>query len=115
MTMMRRALALAGLTLILCAGEAQAGDKLTSSDLKQLFPGNFQAVVKESFTLSIIARSDGSLMGKFLGASDTGKWSIRSGKLCIMLNRWMKGKTNCSPVVEEAGWYMGTDVKFRPI
>ena len=115
MTMVRKALALAGLVMVLCAGPAYAGDRLTSSDLKQLFPGDFQAVVKDAFTLRIVARSDGSLVGKFLGASDTGRWSIKSGKLCIMLDRWLKGRTNCSPVVEEAGWYRGMDVRFRPI
>ncbi len=115
MTMLRKALALAGLVMVLFAGPAYAGDRLTSSDLKLLFPGDFQAVVKEAFTLRIVARSDGSLVGRFLGASDTGRWSIKSGKLCIMLNRWLKGRTNCSSVIEEAGWYKGADVKFRPI
>jgi hypothetical protein len=32
-----------------------------------------------------------------------------------MLNTWLKGRTNCTMIVQEAGWYKGTDVKFRPI
>lgn len=115
MQTMQKMLVLAGLIITLCAGEAQSGERLTTTDLRQLFPGHFEAVVKNSIIVSIEAMADGSLTGSFLGASDTGRWSIRSGRLCIMLNTWFKGHTNCTLIVEDAGWYLGTDVKFRPI
>jgi hypothetical protein len=107
--------AIAAAALLLCAfAPALAGDALTPGELTRLFPGDFQAVV-QNYHVRFSARTDGTLVGNVLGSSDQGRWSVRGGKLCITLESWMKGRTNCSRVIEEAGWYEGSGVKFRKL
>ena len=101
------------LPVLLAWNSAQAGDMLSERELQLLFPGRFQAVVKGSLTISVTAMGDGSLIAEFLSKADTGQWSIRSGKLCIRFSSWLDGRTNCSPVVAEGGWYRTREVTFR--
>ena len=101
------------LPVLLAWNPAQAGDMLSERELQLLFPGRFQAVVKGSLTVSVTAMGDGSLIAEFLTKADTGQWSIRSGKLCIRFSSWLDGRTNCSPVVAEGGWYRTREVTFR--
>jgi hypothetical protein len=100
------------LTILSVIG-AKASEQLSERELKQLFPGHFQAIVQGALVVSITARRDGSLLGEFMSKSDTGQWSIRSGQLCIRFSRWLNGRTSCAAVVEQAGWYQASDIKFR--
>lgn len=97
----------------LASCSAQAGSLLSERELQLLFPGRFEAVVKGSLTISVTAKSDGSLIAEFLTKADTGQWSIRSGKLCIRFSSWLEGRTKCSPVVVDGGWYRTSEVMFR--
>lgn len=107
--------ALAGIALLaLSHGPAPAGQALTTPELSRLFPGDFQAVVK-NYNVRFFALDDGTLIGRVLGRSDTGRWSVKAGKLCISLSSWLKGRTSCSPVIEQAGWYQGSGVRFRKL
>ncbi|MDP4823596.1 MAG: hypothetical protein NWR47_06580 [Aestuariivirgaceae bacterium] len=107
--------ALAGAILIsLGLGPAMAGETLSPRELNRLFPGDFQAVV-QNYNVRFSAKTDGTLIGKVLGSSDEGRWSVQGGKLCITLESWLKGRTNCSRVIEQAGWYEGSGVKFRKL
>ena len=92
---------------------ARAADILSERELQLLFPGRFQAVVKGSLSVSVVALDDGSLTVEFMTRADTGQWSIRSGKLCIRFSSWLEGRTNCSPVVIDGGWYRTSEVMFR--
>ena len=93
--------AIAGAMLMIFGlGTALAGEPLSPRELTRLFPGDFQAVV-QNYNVRFSAKTDGTLVGKVLGSSDQG--------------RWMKGRTNCSPVIEQAGWYEGSGVKFRKL
>jgi hypothetical protein len=92
---------------------AHAGGMLSERELQLLFPGRFEAVVKGTLTISVTAMSNGSLIAEFLTKADTGQWSIRSGKLCIRFSSWLDGRTRCSPVVEDGGWYRTSEVMFR--
>jgi hypothetical protein len=47
--------------------------------------------------------------------SDTGRWTLRGNSLCIAWKTWLGGKTSCSAVVADDGWYRGGSVKFRRI
>jgi hypothetical protein len=107
--------AIAGAMLMIFGlGTALAGEPLSPRELTRLFPGDFQAVV-QNYNVRFSAKTDGTLVGKVLGSSDQGRWSVRGSKLCISLESWMKGRTNCSPVIEQAGWYEGSGVKFRKL
>jgi hypothetical protein len=114
--MLLRALACAGFVLMLSAMPALAGEKLSTGDLRNLFPGRFQAVVSGFINFRITAKGDGSLSAvSQRGKKDRGRWSVRSGKLCIEFDKWLGGRTSCTPVVQEAGWYKGSMVKFKRI
>lgn len=97
----------------LIATRAEAGEQLSRRELQQLFPGRFEAIVQGFLAVNITARRDGSLLAEFMSRADTGYWSIRSGKLCIRFSKWLDGRTSCSMVVEEAGWYRSNNVVFR--
>jgi hypothetical protein len=115
MIFMRR-LACAGLLLALSALPSVAGETLSGGELRNLFPGRFQAVVSGFIHLKITAGGNGSLSAiSARGKKDEGRWSVRAGKLCIEFDRWLSGRRSCTPVVQEAGWYRGSMVKFKRI
>ena len=95
----------------------QAGEAVTlsQSELGKLFPGSFQAVVNGAVTVKITARGNGTLIGQMTGQEDRGRWSVQRGKLCIVWSTWLDGKTSCSRVISDDGWYLGNGVKFRKI
>lgn len=96
---------------------AQAGESsaLSQAELGKLFPGSFQAVVSGAVTVKITARRNGTLIGQMTGQEDRGRWSVKSGKLCIVWSNWLNGKASCSRVIADDGWYRGSGVKFRRI
>ena len=111
-----RASAWASLFLILSAMPSPAGERLSGGELKNLFPGRFQAVVSGFINFKITAKGDGSLSAVSpRGKKDRGRWSVRAGILCIEFEKWLGGRISCSPVVQEAGWYQGSMIKFRRI
>lgn len=107
--------ALVGLCLLVPATTANAGEKLSGAELRKLFPGSFHAVVNGAVTVSITARGNGTLTGRMKDKSDTGRWTLRGNSLCIAWKTWLGGKTSCSAVVADDGWYRGGSVKFRRI
>ena len=88
---------------------------LSQAELGELFPGNFQAVVSGAVIVKITARGNGTLLGQMTGQEDRGRWSVKSGKLCIVWSNWLNGKASCSRVISDDGWYRGNGVKFRKI
>ena len=108
-------LAAAGLFLVLSSHGATADEVLTHSELRRLFPGSFYAVVNGVVAIQFIAKGNGTLIGQMPGKTDTGRWSLENGKLCIMMSKWTKGKPKCSELVADNGWYLGKGVKFRKI
>ena len=96
---------------------ATAGEAVTLSqaELGKLFPGSFQAVVHGAVSVKITARGNGILIGQMTGQEDRGRWSVQSGKLCIVWSTWLNGKASCSRVIADDGWYRGNGVKFRKI
>jgi hypothetical protein len=89
--------------------------KLSERELHHLFPGKFRATVYGLLKIRITASADGSLFAQQIGKSDTGIWTIHSGKLCIKFSKWLKGHMRCSAVTEQDGWYKTTAVAFKKI
>jgi hypothetical protein len=114
---MRRYLTLAAASIILgfSFNPAFAGDPMSQSELRRLFPGSFDAVVYGILQVKLVARGNGELVGLFSGKKDTGRWSVTNGRLCIMLYRWTDGKASCSEVVANNGWYRGNGVRFKKL
>jgi len=96
------------------AAAAAATPPISHSALKNLFPGKF-AVSVSGVSVRIVASANGTLEGKSFAGSDSGSWSVRSGRLCIMLRDWFDGQTRCSRVVRDGDWYRAEDVRFRKI
>jgi hypothetical protein len=92
---------------------AEAVSRVSESELRQLFPGRFNAIAHGFLKVKITALADGSLFAQQIGKSDTGIWKIRSGELCIKFSKWLKGRTRCSEVTEKAGWYRTDAVAFK--
>ena len=97
------------------AATAEDAVTLSQAELGKLFPGSFQAVVHGAVTVKITARGNGTLIGQMTGQEDRGRWSVKSGKLCIVWSNWLNGKASCSRVIADDGWYRGNGVKFRKI
>lgn len=110
-----RTMALVGILSMAGLAPAQAGEALSQTALRALFPGTFHAVVSGVVPLKITALRDGSLIGRMASKSDRGRWSISRGRLCIAFQTWLSGRTNCSPVVREAGWLRAGTAKFKRI
>ena len=108
-------LGLAGLLLGLTSVVANAGEPLSQAQLGKLFPGSFTAVVHGMVTVNFTAKDDGVLIGQMKAKRDSGRWSLKNGKLCISLAEWTQGKSSCSAVVADNGWYRGKGVKFKKI
>ncbi len=108
-------LAAAGVVAMCPSSTAYADEALTQAQLQKLFPGTFTAVVQGATKLTFTAKSNGTLIGEMPGKQDSGRWSLRDGKLCVMLTTWTRGKSACSAVVADSGWYRGQGIKFRKI
>jgi hypothetical protein len=108
---------LAAIVMVFSSLNAGADETATLSqaELGKLFPGSFQAVVNGAVTVKITAWGNGTLVGQMTGQEDRGWWSVKSGKLCIVWSTWLDGKTSCSRVIADDGWYRGNGVKFRKI
>jgi hypothetical protein len=105
-------IAAAGLLGLFLTQPANAAGSIQPQALKALFPGNFEALV-HGYSVSFTAHKDGSLVGRHAFATDSGRWSIKRGRLCIMLSSWLNGRTACSQVVHHGAWYRANDVLFR--
>ncbi len=107
----------AGLILTLCALPAVAGEALSGGELRSLFPGRFQAVVSGFIHLKITARGNGSLSAISARGKDRPGALERSGRANYASSSTdgSSGRRSCTPVVQEAGWYSGSMVKFKRI
>ena len=95
-------------------GRVAAAERVVpSTELRKIFPGKFQAHVK-GYRVRFVAASNGLLKGYYGSFTDTGRWSVRGNRLCIMLKDWLDGKTTCSPVRRTRGsWYVARGIRFR--
>ena len=105
-------IAAVGLLGLLFMQPADASDSLDPQALKALFPGNFHAVLHGQ-DITFDARPDGSLIARSEENTDTGQWTIRQGKLCVMLTSWLGGRTMCARVVQHGDWYSVEHIVFR--
>jgi hypothetical protein len=108
-------LALAAIIGLALACPAQAADKLSGAQLRQLFPGTFQAVVHGMVRLKVAAHGNGRLTGEMTGRKLSGNWRVAGSKLCIGIKAGEQGRSQCSHVSFANGWYVGSGVRFRPI
>ena len=110
-----RWVAVAAIFMLAAGLAAEASTPPVSHDaLKRLFPGKFAASVG-GVSVRVIAAGNGHLTGTSFAGSDFGRWSVRRGRLCIMLRDLFDGQTRCAHVVREGKWYRADTVRFRKI
>ncbi len=113
MTHIKSALAAAAFLLSL-ASPSFAGDVLSSTQLKQLAPGRFLVSVYGT-NMTVTLRPNGSVLGAAKNESDSGHWNLNGNRLCIGWNKWLGGKTRCSSLVSQIGYYQGSGFTFKRI
>lgn len=94
---------------------ASAGQSVSATQLRSLFPGSFKVVVSGVVPLRMTAHRSGRLTGKMGGETDKGHWSVRGGILCIALNKWLDGKSRCARVTKKGKWYRAKSVRFTKL
>jgi hypothetical protein len=109
-----RLLALAALVSLVGVLPLEAGTRVEHSVLRAMFPGTFSVRVN-GIPATFVARGGGSLLGKAVIGSDSGRWSIRNGRLCIMLRNLYRGESRCSAVNRDGDWYQTRDFVFRKL
>lgn len=102
---------IAALTVVLAfvqAAPSTAGSRLLDDQsIRALFPGRYIAQIKGGYSISINAKSNGTLKGTaILGISDKGRWTVRRRTLCIAFKKWTKGKPKCGMVRKSGQWYV---------
>jgi len=101
---------------VLCVSSpANAGEAMSTNQIKSLFPGSFKAIVHGIIAVRITAYRSGRLKGFRGGDSDHGRWSVRRGILCVALNKWMDGKAKCARVTKVGNWYKASSIRFKKI
>ena len=108
--------ALIGAAALTAAGAASAGP-LAKGEVTKLFPGQFEAKVK-GYRVSFSGSRNGALSGQAYGQQDKGRWYMQGSSLCVVWNKWTKGKAHCGQIVQQGGWYVaqsgdGEMLKFR--
>jgi len=92
---------------------ANAGEVMSTKQIKSLFPGSLKAVVHGIVAVHITAYKSGRLKGVMDGNVDRGRWSVRGDVLCVALNRWMDGKARCARVTKVGSWYKTSSIRFK--
>ena len=107
---------LIGAAALTASATAQAGS-LGKVEITRLFPGQFEAQVK-GYRVSFAGSRNGSLAGRAYGQQDKGRWYMQGSSLCVVWNKWTKGKAHCGQITQQGGWYVaasnaGEVLKFR--
>jgi hypothetical protein len=108
---------IAPVILVMLSVAAAAGESspVSEGELNRLFPGAFEVVASGVMKIQVMANGDGSLSAEKADDSDTGRWNIEAGKLCIRFSKWLKGEVRCSAVTADGEWYRATDIAFKKV
>jgi len=107
---------LLGAAALTAAAGAQAGS-LGKAEVTKLFPGQFEAKVK-GYRVAFAGTKGGALSGSAYGQQDKGRWYMKGSTLCVVWNKWTKGKAHCGEITRQGGWFVavnaeGEVLKFR--
>jgi hypothetical protein len=107
---------LIGAAALSASAAAEAGS-LGKGEVTKLFPGQFEAKVK-GYRVAFAGSRGGTLSGSAYGQQDKGRWYMQGSALCVVWNKWTKGKAHCGQITQQGGWYVamskeGEVLKFR--
>ena len=112
MILLLKTAALAGV-LLLGSYSAQAGQPLTSANLRHMVPGRYQVTVMGAVNMKVTMRSNGTMLGDMKTEHDNGRWNLNGDKLCIAWTKWLGGQSRCSGLVSEGNYYQGNGFTFQ--
>ena len=93
-----------GAAALTASAGAEAGS-LGKSEIAKLFPGQFEAKVK-GYRVAFAGSKGGTLSGRAYGQQDKGRWYMKGSTLCVVWNKWTKGKAHCGQITRQGGWYV---------
>ena len=107
---------LVGAAAFTTVATAEAGS-LGKAEITKLFPGQFEAQVK-GYRVAFAGSKGGALAGRAYGQEDKGRWYMQGSSLCVVWNKWTKGKAHCGQITQQGGWYVaqsgdGETLRFR--
>jgi hypothetical protein len=107
---------LIGAAVLSTSAIAEAGS-LGKGEVTKLFPGQFEAKVK-GYRVAFTGTKGGTLSGSAYGQQDKGRWYMSGSALCVVWNKWTKGKAHCGEITRQGGWFVavngeGEVLKFR--
>ena len=107
---------LLGAAVLSTSAAAEAGS-LGKGEITKLFPGQFEAKVK-GYRVAFSGSRGGALTGSAYGQQDKGRWYMKGSALCVVWNKWTKGKAHCGEITRQGAWYVavngeGEVLKFR--
>lgn len=97
----------AGLAGAVLVQTANAGSKLTGSQMRSIFSGKKFTGQWKGNPLVLQAFRNGLLRGKSLNRIDQGRWFIRGNHLCFSLQVWTKNKPKCGAMYKSGRRYYG--------
>lgn len=71
---------------------AHAETKLSTTQIKGLFPGIFSGTIKDKYDFNLTGHENGKLIGSGWGLTGEGRWSIENQKFCMHFWVLKKGK-----------------------
>ncbi len=87
---------------------AQA-DTMGAAELRKLAPGTFHVSVANKVKLTVVLKANGAVSGTTdKGDHDTGRWSIRGDKFCVVFKRWLDHKLQCESLIDEGYQWRGS-------
>lgn len=92
-----------------------AAERLSSTEIRSLFPGSFTGTWQGQHRVTISAAKNGTLAGRAFLGSDTGVWSVSGQKLCVAFKSWTKNARHCGDVYKQGDVYMGFVENGKPM
>lgn len=89
MNHLKKLIALIGLIATMAFAQAQEAVALTQEQAMEFIKGKTHSTTRPAGgNPRLQFRENGTVYGSNQGSSDTGKWKIEEGKLCLQWNRW---------------------------
>jgi hypothetical protein len=110
---MKKLLCIASLSAVMFAAAPAQAEPLKNAELKKLFPGSYVVKIFGRWDLRVRMAPGGRIVGNTSEGSDTGRWSIEDGQLCIAWSKWTNGRKGCSALTRNGRRISGRGFYFN--
>jgi hypothetical protein len=102
------------LALVWVSTSAEAGPRLTTTQISALAPGYYAGTWKGKRQLYLKLSPDGTISGTVDGARHSGRWYVSNGNLCLVFRILVLQKTKCGTIHRDGSWIVGYYKKGKP-